>query len=98
MNFIIGLMFVLVAIGAIAGIVRGMSAAALPSKFVSLNPLAGKSRSEIEAVVGPPNGISSTVGGKVLCQWMAGGYHIALIFDGREQESRCEGVTHEVSV
>lgn len=36
----------------------------LQQKFISLGNMAGKKRKDIEAVVGPPNSISSIVGGK----------------------------------
>jgi hypothetical protein len=66
----------------------------LARKFASAGTLAGKTRSEIVALVGPPNSISGLPNGKTLCQWMAPGYHIALRFNG----DVCEGVTHEVKV
>lgn len=66
---------------------------ALQQKFVSLGTIKGKTRIEIEAVVGAPNSISAAAGGMVLCQWMAVGYHIALLFDG----DICQGITHEFS-
>ena len=46
------------------------------------------------SVVGPPNSVSAAGNGKTLYQWLAAGYHIALLFDGET----CEGVTHEVKV
>ncbi len=63
----------------------------LNSKFISLGELKGKTKEEITSVVGPPNSISATPEGKTVCQWMATGYHIALLFDGEV----CEGITHE---
>jgi hypothetical protein len=63
----------------------------LQSKFVSLGNLKWRSKAEIVAVVGPPNSISGAANGRTLCQWMATGYHIALLFDGET----CEGITHQ---
>ena len=68
--------------------------ATMAQKFKSLGTLSGKTRSEIEAVVGPPNAVSAVGNGKTLCQWMATGYHVALVFDG----NTCEGISHESSV
>ena len=65
----------------------------LQSKFQRLGVLAGRNRAEIEAVVGTPSSVSATANGRVVCQWMATGYHIALLFAG----DSCEGVSHEFS-
>jgi hypothetical protein len=56
----------------------------LPQRFQRMGTLAGRRRSEIEKVVGPPNSISAVARGCVLLQWMktsawTGGFHIALI-------------------
>ena len=63
----------------------------LQSKFIGLGTLAGKSKEEIISVVGAPNSISLLPDDKTLLQWMATGYHIALIFN----DDICEGVSHE---
>lgn len=63
----------------------------LQKKFISLGNMAGRKRSYIETVVGPPNSISQITGSKVLCQWMATGYHIALVF----KDDICEGISDE---
>jgi hypothetical protein len=67
----------------------------LAQKFVSLGKMTGKTRNEIQAVVGPPNSISAMAGGKVLCQWMATGYHIAILFDSTGQFIK---ITHQSRV
>ena len=67
---------------------------ALAQKFARAGTLAGKTKTEIIAQVGPPNSVSGLAGGKTLCQWMATGYHVALRFNGE----MCEGVTHESKV
>ncbi len=73
--------------------------AMLQKKFVSLNPLAGKTYSEIAAKCGAPNSLSSQVldDGTVvkIYQWMATGYHIVLLFD---QNDICLGISSETSV
>jgi len=66
----------------------------LGARFVRLGQLKGMAKAEIIAAVGPPNSVSAVAGGKTLCQWMATGYHIALLFDGEI----CEGVTHEFQI
>ena len=68
---------------------------ALQQQFVNLGVLQGKSRSDIEAVVGSPNSVSAAGPDTVLCQWMATGYHIALLFDA---DNICQGITHEAAV
>ena len=68
---------------------------ALQQKFVDLGTLKGKSLSEITSVVGSPNSVSTMAGGTKLCQWMATGYHISLLFD---ENDICLGVNHETSV
>ncbi len=68
---------------------------ALHKKFVSLGTLTGRKLSEITAVCGEPNSISSIGNGKVLRQWQATGYTIALIFDS---DGICQGVSSEISV
>lgn len=67
----------------------------LSKKFVSLGTLVGKSYSQISRVCGPCTSVSALNDGKKLYQWMATGYHIALIFD---ENDICEGVSHEASV
>lgn len=65
----------------------------LQQKFVGLGQLPGKTKSEILAVVGPPNSVSAVGDGKSLLQWITPGYHIALVFDGEV----CLGINHEFS-
>lgn len=64
---------------------------ALARKFAKAGPLAGKTKTEIIALVGPPNAVSVMPQGKTLNQWLRPGYHIALLFEGEI----CESVTHE---
>lgn len=66
----------------------------LNSRFVALGELRGKTKDEIVSAVGPPNSVSAAPEGKTVCQWIATGYHIALLFDG----DTCEGITHESRV
>ena len=67
----------------------------LQKKFAKLGTLSGKHYSEIEKACGKPSSVSSLKDGKILRQWMATGYHIALIFDNNDI---CEGISHEASV
>jgi hypothetical protein len=65
---------------------------ALQSKFAGIGVLKGKTKEDIIAAVGPPNGISSAPNGGQVLQWMATGYHIVLLFDSN---GICQGITHE---
>lgn len=62
----------------------------LNRRFVQLGQLKGKSKTEIISAVGPPNAVSQ-IADRELLQWMATGYHIALIF----KDDECLGVSHE---
>ncbi len=90
MYYIIGGLILYVIISAV---VRA-SGDDLQKKFVKLGTLTGKTYSEIEKACGKPNAVSSMGNDKTLRQWMATGYHIALIFD---KNDICEGVSHELS-
>ena len=88
--------FILIFIGGIVlfAVMSAMTKApgrSLQVKFVRMGTLAGKTKDEIIAIVGTPNSISALADGKAMLQWMATGYHIALIFNG----DICEGVSHE---
>ena len=65
---------------------------ALQKKFVELGTLKGRTKAEIIAAVGNPQSVSARAGGGTLLQWLATGYHIALIFDA---DGICQGVSHE---
>ena len=74
--------------------------AVLQTKFANLTKdtggvIAGKTYDEIVAACGAPSAVSSVATGEKLCQWMATGYHIALIFD---ENNVCQGVSHEANV
>lgn len=56
-----------------------------------MGDMKGKTRAEIEAVAGPATSYSAMADGFLL-QWMATGYHIALMFD---EEGRVIGISHE---
>jgi len=92
MEFILPIVLGLVLFAITSALVRAPGRN-LGAKFVKLGQLKGKTKTEIIAAVGPPNSTSATTGGRTVCQWMATGYHIALLFDGE----MCEGVTHEFS-
>lgn len=72
----------------------------LQGKFANLTKatngvIAGKTYDEIVAACGAPSSVSPTGDGGKLCQWMATGYHIALVFD---ENNVCTGVSHEAKV
>ena len=89
---------VLLVVGAIIAAVRQSStneqvygpARDLQRKFQSLGDMRGKTKAEIESVVGPPNSFSALSDG-TLCQWIRTGYHISLIF----KDDVCLGVSSE---
>ena len=73
---------------------------ALQSKFIMLTSktngeIKGKTYDEIVAACGRPTSVSPTGDGGKLCQWLATGYHIALLFDA---DNVCLGVSHEAKV
>lgn len=67
---------------------------ALAQGFASLGNLAGRSKDEIVAVVGPYSSFSVTGPHQVLLQWQSDVYHIALLFEG----DVCVGITHEFAI
>lgn len=67
----------------------------MAKKMQGLGNIMGRPLDEITAAIGPPNSVSATVtpdGGKTLRQWMASGYHVAMLFDA---DDKCMGITHE---
>lgn len=64
---------------------------ALQRKFMSLGDMRGMTRARIEAVAGTPNSFGALGGNQILLQWMATGYHIALVFE----DDICQGITSE---
>ena len=88
-------LILLVTAGAIAILVPFFFRApgrALRKRFIALGTLKGKTRREIEKVVGRAATETPLPDGRTLLQWRATGYHIALVF---EKNGRCFGVTHE---
>lgn len=65
----------------------------LQNKFVNMGILVGKTKSEIVMTAGSPSSTSVAAEGAYLLQWMASGYHIALLF----KDDICVGITHEFS-
>lgn len=63
----------------------------LHAKFAELGTLAGRTRDDIVAVVGPPSSMSRLAEGRVLLQWQAAGCHMALMF----RDDTCQGVSHQ---
>ena len=66
----------------------------LQQKFASLGNLKGKTRAQIESVVGKPNIWASIGADYTSCTWNTNRYHIMLQFKG----DICEGVTSEITV
>jgi hypothetical protein len=64
----------------------------LKNKFDSLEPLKGKTRAEVENVVGPPQGCRESGENKISCDWQIHRYLMTLKFDG----DVCEGVVIEI--
>lgn len=65
--------------------------------FVSLNPLTGKTRAQIVAVVGQYKSFHGLAGNKALYQWQQGGFSISLIFNGTTDDAICEGITSQIN-
>lgn len=70
--------------------------AKLQNKFHDLGNLKGKTRAEIERIVGQPQSWAAIGDNKISCTWNTSNhnYSINLIFNG----DICEGVSHEFSV
>lgn len=73
---------------------------ALQKKFSDLTKdangaIAGKTYEQIVAACGAPCSVSPTGDGGKVCQWVAVGYHIALLFDA---DNVCTGVRSEAKV
>ena len=66
----------------------------LRNKFVELGTLSGKKLQDITAVCGAPNAVSAVGDKRILRQWYATGYRIALLFD---ENDICLGVSSEIS-
>ncbi len=64
----------------------------LCERFKALGDMTGKTVDEIIAGVGPPTSRSAMPHGKMLLQWQATGYHVAMMFSA---EGRMLGITHE---
>ncbi|MGW1293206.1 hypothetical protein [Streptomyces sp. NPDC002533] len=67
---------------------------ALAQSFAGLGNLAGRSKVEIVAAVGPYSSFSVTGPHQVLLQWQSDVYHIALLFE----DDICVGITHEFAI
>ena len=94
-----GCSFLLLMIGIAIGwwIISGKPAAdarAMKSKFSSLGTIAGKSREEIERVVGGPSSWAAIGDGRTSYSWHMQKYYVTLIF----KDDICEGVSSEISV
>jgi hypothetical protein len=57
----------------------------LHARFVALGDMGGMTLSQIVVAVGNPSGISAAAHGNTLIQWMATGYHMAILFGPDEK-------------
>lgn len=53
----------------------------LPARLVTLGQLGGRSRNEIEAVIGTPVLVSYLGGGVTIARWVKDGHYADLLFD-----------------
>lgn len=57
----------------------------LAVKFQSLGDMTGKTFDQIVSVVGLPNARAGMAHNQMLYQWLATGYHIAILFDANHR-------------
>jgi hypothetical protein len=57
----------------------------LAIKFQSLGDMTGKTFDQIVSVVGSPNSRAGMAHNQMLYQWLATGYHIAILFDANHR-------------
>lgn len=86
---------VLTVISAFSTATVGSDGRRLQRKFGDMGNVQGMHLDEFIQKVGKPNSVSSMPDGKTLRQWMATGYHVALIFD---EDDVCLGISSETSV
>lgn len=86
---------VVLAVSGVLGAVAKAPGRLMQKQFQTLGELRGKRFAEIEKKVGSPTAISVTPDSGTVKQWIASGYHIALVFD---KDDLCQGVSHEDSV
>lgn len=67
----------------------------LQNEFAKLGKLQGKTYNTIVNAVGYPNSITQMQNGRYLAQWIATGYHIALLFNRFDV---CMGISSETVV
>lgn len=104
-------MEVLYALAIIIGLIIGiLTLVKRPSasKFNRLGDIRGKTLQEVIDSAGLPQSYSSPSPGQILAQWIAPGFHVALLFeyngpeggdwgniDAHRHEFRCLGITHQ---
>jgi hypothetical protein len=94
-----GCPLILLGVGVLIGwwIISGKPAAdarALQAKFHQLGTVAGKTRAEIEKVVGPAKSWVAIGDGRFTYSWNTQKYYVTLVFKG----DICEGIQNEISV
>lgn len=101
------LFLIVVAIGIVFAIANAVSRPSL-SKFESLGDIRGKNLARVIGEAGLPQSYSTPAPGRVLAQWIAPGFHVALLFeyqgpagadwgniDAHREHFVCLGVTHQ---
>ena len=83
--------FGVIALGSIITFVIRSQDVSLHKKFLALGDMRGRRYDEIVAAVGQPNARSTIGNGRILCQWMAPGFSVGLIFT----DDICDGISHE---
>lgn len=91
-GIVIGVLFIVMFI---LQFIDSFSGVRLQKKFVKLGNLKGLHYDDIVDAVGKPNAISNIQNGKIVAQWIANGYHIALIFD---KNAICLGISSQTRV
>ena len=76
----------------LVGVFAKLPAMQLRWKLSRLGDVAGLTRHEVTAALGPPSCVTLDSAGKDLFQWIVNGYHIVLRFDG----NTCEKISHEI--
>lgn len=91
-GIVIGVLFIVMFI---LQFIDSFSGVRLQKRFVKLGNLKGLHYDYIVDKVGKPNAISNIQNSQIVAQWIANGYHIALIFD---KNDICLGISSQTSV
>lgn len=91
-GIITGLLFIVMFI---LQFIDSFSGVRLQKKFINLGNLKGLHYDYIVDEVGKPNAISNIKNNQIVAQWIANGYHIALIFDKNDV---CLGISSQTMI